>query len=84
MKPETLSAGIKDAAPTRKLPLPVPTISKRPSPVSAWAVKLRGTSTKPAPSAGARTVWRSPGFGPQTRLTFTFAPAPPESATCPA
>ena len=43
LKPETLSAGISDATPTRNVPLPVPTISRRPSLVSAPAVKLSGT-----------------------------------------
>ena len=83
LKPDTLSAGIRDAAPMRNVPVPVPTISKRPSAVSACAVNFRGTFVKPAASAGETTVWRSPGFGPQTRLMVTLAPRSPATTTRP-
>ena len=43
LNPETLSAGIRDTAPMWNEPVPVPTISKRPSLVSALAVNARGT-----------------------------------------
>ena len=43
LKPETLSAGIRDATPMRNVPVPVPTISRRPSLVSALAVNLSGS-----------------------------------------
>src|SRR4030042_7021963 len=76
-KPSMLSAGISDATPILNDPCPAPTISSRPSPVSAAEVKFRGNFVYSPESELMDIVWRSSEPEPQTRLISTFASASP-------